>query len=114
MSPALAGGFFTIELPGKPSSEVGMVVSILLSLFYKFSEFILDFPDGTGAKKICLPMQEMWETQVRSLGQEDPLEEEMATHSSLLVWKIPQTKEPGGLQSMGPQRVQHNWVTEHT
>ena len=59
MSPALAGGFFTIELPGKPSSEVGMVVSILLSLFYKFSEFILDFPDGTGAKKICLPMQEM-------------------------------------------------------
>ena len=51
MSPALAGGFVTIELPGKPSSEVGMVVSILLSLFYKFSQFILDFPDGTGGKK---------------------------------------------------------------
>ena len=47
----------------------------------------------------------MWETQVRSLGQEDPLEKEMATHSSILAWKIPRTEEPGGLQSMGLQRV---------
>ena len=45
----------------------------------------------------------MQETQVRSLGQEDPLEKEMATHSSTLAWKIPWTKEPGGLQSMGSQ-----------
>ena len=44
-------------------------------------------------------------TQVRSLGWEDPLEKEMATHSSTLVWKIPWTKEPGRLQSMGSQRV---------
>ena len=43
----------------------------------------------------------MWETQVRSLGQEDPLEKEMATYSSTLAWKIPWTEEPGGLQSMG-------------
>ena len=42
-----------------------------------------------------------WETWVRSLGQEDPLEEEMATHSSILAWKIPWTEEPGGLESMG-------------
>ena len=42
--------------------------------------------------------------QVSSLGQEDPLEEEMATHSSILAWKIPWTEEPGGLQSMGSQR----------
>ena len=48
------------------------------------------------------------ETQVRSLGQEDPLEEEMATHSSILVWRIPWTEEPGGLQSMGSQRVGHD------
>ena len=47
----------------------------------------------------------MRETQVRSLGWEDPLEKEMATHSSTLVWKIPWTKEPGRLQSMGSQRV---------
>ena len=51
-----------------------------------------------------------WETQVRSLGQEDPLEKEMATHSSLLAWEIPWTEEPGGLQSMGSQRVGHDWA----
>ena len=50
----------------------------------------------------------MQETQVRSLGQEDPLEKGMAAHSSILVWRIPQTEEPGGLQSMGSQRVRHD------
>ena len=50
----------------------------------------------------------MWETWVWSLGQEDPLEKEMATHSSTLAWKIP--KERGGLQSTGSQRVGHDWV----
>ena len=48
---------------------------------------------------------EMQETQVRSLGWEDPLEEGMATHSSILAWRIPWTEEPGGLQSMGSQRL---------
>jgi len=50
----------------------------------------------------------MWETWVQSLGQEDLLEKEMATHSSILAWKIPWTEEPGGLQSMGSQRVGHD------
>ena len=50
----------------------------------------------------------MQETQVRSLGQEDPLEEEMAPHSSILAWRIPWTEEPGGLQPMGSQRVRHD------
>ena len=50
----------------------------------------------------------MQEMQVGSLDQEDPLEEEMATQSSILAWEIPWTEEPGGLQSMGLQRVQHN------
>ena len=50
----------------------------------------------------------MRETWVRSLGQEDPLEEEMATHSSILAWRIPGTEDPGGLQSTGLQRVGHN------
>ena len=50
-------------------------------------------------------MQEAQETQVQSLGQEDPLEEEMAIHSSILSWEIPWTDEPDGLQSMGSQRV---------
>ena len=46
--------------------------------------------------------------QVRSLGREDPLEEDMATHSSVLAWRIPWTEEPGGLQSTGAQRVRHD------
>ena len=59
------------------------------------------------AQKVkCLPA--MWETQVRSLGQQDPLEKEMATHSSILTWKIQRMEEPGRLQSMGSQRVRHD------
>ena len=50
----------------------------------------------------------MQETRVRSLGWKDPLEEEKATHSSILVWEIQWAEEPGGLQSIGPQRVRHD------
>ena len=50
------------------------------------------------------------ETWVRSLDGEDPLEEGMATHSSILAWRIPWTEEPGGLRSLGSQRVGHDWV----
>ena len=57
----------------------------------------------------CLPT--MRETRVWSLGREDPLEKESATHSSIHAWKIPWTEEPGGLQSMGSQRVGHDWAT---
>ena len=53
-------------------------------------------------------MREIW---VQPLGREDPLEEEMATHSSIPAWEIPWTEEPGGLQSMGSQRVGHDWAT---
>ena len=53
-------------------------------------------------------MQETW---VRSLGREDPLKKEMATHSSTLAWKIPWTEKPERLQSMGSQRIGHDWVT---
>ena len=52
----------------------------------------------------------MWETWVRSLGREDPLEKEMATHSSIRAWEIPWMEEPGGLQSTGSQRAGHDWV----
>ena len=57
-------------------------------------------------------MQETQEMQVRSLGWEHLLKEEIATHSSALAWKILWTKETGGLQSKGLQRVRHNWVTD--
>ena len=53
-------------------------------------------------------LPEMQETWVQSVGQKDPLEKEMATHSSILAWRIPWTEEPGELQSMGSQRVKHD------
>ena len=58
-------------------------------------------------------MQESQETQDRSLGQKDPLEEEMTTCSSILAWRIPWTEETGGYQSMGLQRVRYDLATEH-
>ena len=54
-------------------------------------------------------MQDMWETQIRALGWEYLLEEDMATHPSILTWRIPWTEEPGRLLSVGLQRVGHNW-----
>ena len=54
------------------------------------------------------PLPPMWETRVRSLSREDPLEKEMVTHSSILAWRIPWTEKPGRLQSMGSQRVRHD------
>ena len=70
--------------------------------------FYEDFPGGSDGKASVYNV----ETQVRSLGREDPLEKEMATHSSILAWKIPRTEEPGRLQSMGSQRVGHDWATK--
>ena len=66
------------------------------------------FPGGSVVKN--LPA--MQETQVQSLGQEDYMEKEMATHFSVLAWEIPQTEEPGWLQSMGSQRVGDNLATK--
>ena len=57
------------------------------------------------------PLSTMWETRVRSLGREDPLEKEMAIHSNTIAWKIPQTEEPGRQQSTGLQRIGHDWAT---
>ena len=87
-SPAMAGRFFTAESPEKPI----------------YSSFTLTSLVAQTVK--CLPtMQETW---VQSLGWEDPLEKEMATHSSVLDWKIPWMEEPGRLHSMGSQRVGHD------
>ena len=68
----------------------------------------MDFPGGSVIKNPP-EMQEPQETQVRSLDWEDPLEEGMATHSSILAWRIPWIEEPGRLQSIGSQRVRHDW-----
>ena len=75
----------------------------IFGYFEKIFDY-LDFPGGSYGK--ALP--KVWETWVESLGQEDPLEKEMAAHSSTLAWKIPWTEESDGLQSIGSQRVRHN------
>ena len=62
--------------------------------------------------QIVESLPEMQETQVQALGREDPLEKEMATHSSVLAWEIPRTEKPGGHRSVGPQRVRHNRATD--
>ena len=71
--------------------------------FNKLSK-VTSFPMAQMAKHLSA----MWESGVQSLGWEDPLEKEMATHSSILAWKTPWTEEPGRLQSMGLQRVGHD------
>ena len=71
------------------------------------------FPAGLAMKNLPA-VQATEETPVQSLGQEDPLEEGMATHSSILAWEIPWTEVPGRLQFMESQRVEHNWATELT
>ena len=92
------------------SKSLLSVSTLLLPLSYKtlMIAFMahLDVRSPVAQKVKRLPA--MWETQVRSLGQEDPLEKEMATHSSTLAWRIPWTEEPGGLQSMESQRVGHD------
>ena len=69
---------------------------------------VAGFPGGSAVKNLPA-VQESQETQVWSLGQEDSLQEDMATHSSIRAKKIPWTEEPGGLQCMGSQSVRHNW-----
>ena len=69
---------------------------------------LLVFPGGISGKKPACQYRRLKEMWVQSLGWEDPLEKEMATHSSILAWKIPWTEEPGRLQSVGSHRVGHN------
>ena len=73
-------------------------------LFSKGSLYIGDFP----VVQMIKNMPAVQDTWVHSLGQKDALEKEMATHSSILAWRIPWTEEPGGLQSMGSRRVRHS------
>ena len=77
-----------------------------------FTTRLLPIPPGPSemAQQVKnLPaMQETQEMRVQSLGQEDPLEKEMATHSSIIAWKIPWTEKPGRLQSMGSRRIRHD------
>ena len=106
-------GWFRWCLPGFSTEKL---------LLFPFPPFCLEgnhrvqgFPGGAGSgQRTHLPAQEMSETLtlIWSPGQADPLEEGMATHSRILAWRIPWTEEPGGLQSMGSQRVRLYWATQ--
>ena len=91
--PALPSRFFTTSAICK-AHAILLVLSKYIYLWIRVSWVVLVINDQ-------LPMQEMQETQIQSLGWEDPLKGEMATHSSILAWKIPWTEEPSRLQSMG-------------
>ena len=96
-----AGGFFTNNLQNPtPNPRYGQI------FMHKYL-CRWGFPGGWLGKEFAV--QGIQETQVRFLGLEDPLKEGMATHSSILGWRIPWTEEPGRLQSMGSQRVGHEW-----
>ena len=75
---------------------------------FSFGICFFDPKEGLQVAQTVKRLPTVRETRVRSLGREHPLEKEMATHSSTLAWKIPQTEEPGRLQSMGSQRVGHD------
>ena len=95
-------------------SNTDSVFDMIIWLFFIFSFLIWYFMElywvSLAAQRLKR-LPEMWDTWVQSLGREDPLEKEMATHSSILAWRIPWTEEPDGLQSMGSQRVRHDWAT---
>ena len=84
----------------------------MCQLLNHYRDCLLGFPGGPAVKNLPA-MQETQEMLVWSLGREDPLEEGMAAHPSI-VWRIPWTEEPGTLQSMGLQRVGHDWAIKHS
>ena len=96
-----------IHLKRHASAKVYTVLSVQLS---EKVTTIWCFLDGSTVKESA---NNAGDTRIWSLGLEDPLDDEMATHSSILAWKIPWTEEPGGLQPMGWQRVGHDWATKH-
>ena len=90
-------------------SQSGFTPSAL-HVFEEWYCLRVGFPSGSAVENLPA-MKETWVTWVQSLDWEDSLEKGMVSHSNILAWRIPQTEEPGGLQSMGLQRVGHNSVT---
>ena len=98
--------YFNFMSPSLPASDFSSAASSPLSALIEWKGV---WASLVAQRVKCLPA--MWETWVQSQDRDDPLEKEMATHSSTLAWKIPWTKEPGRLQSKGSQRVRHDWAT---
>ena len=102
-------GWINCKRPRPPLRIRSLKQAPLTTQFLNFRKHydLTGFPGGSAVKNLPA-MQELQETWVRSLGQEDPLEEGITTHSSILAWRIPWTEELGGLQSMGLPRVGHD------
>ena len=86
----------------------------IFDLCCSMQDLYLGYANSSLVGQTVKNLQAMCDTWVQSLGWEDPLEKEMATHAGILAWKVPRTEEPGGLQSMGLQRVRHDWVANNT
>ena len=98
-----------LDLRGSLSAPITLRSGATWSCELYFLSSPLSYPEGFGGSD-GRNLPAVQESQFWSLDQEDPLEEEMATHASILDWRIPWTEEPDGLQTMGSQRVGHNWV----
>ena len=85
-----------------------VVISTQICLLLNTVPYLLHIPEGLPCSSMAKNLPAMPENWVQSLGQEGPLEKEMATYSSILVWEIPRTEETGRLSSMGSQRVRHD------
>ena len=105
-------GMHSLRKDMKELSGVVVMLSILIQIEVTWV-YARGLPRCHSCQRSHLPMQETEETRVQSLAQEDPLEEDMETQSSILAWKISWTEEPGRPQSMPSQRVRHLWATEH-
>ena len=89
----------------------GWIEYLVISLYLPFFKILCQFPNSASSlvAQMVKNLPAMWEIWVQSLGWEDPLEEGMATHTSILAWRIPCSEEPGWVQSMGSQRVGHDF-----
>ena len=106
--------FFLSQSSQQPYKVESVVTPILWMRNDKHGEIIENLATQHGfpwSLQMAKSLPAMQETQVWPLGWEDPLEEGMATHSSILAWRIPRTEEPGRLQSVGSQRVRHDWTS---
>ena len=102
-------GLGRVEVGGPvPQRGVSLGTEGLNPQSFNLSPATSGFAGGSNGKESACQYRRQGDWGVRSLGREDSLEEEMATHSSILAWRIPWTEEPGGLESMGSQRVRHD------